>query len=145
MCSHRHQHDSRPLQEGQRNGRAGYEKRQLDALTRHKLCMGSTVTEKHDAQWGVLWRWSHEASSRDRIERALANGCSAKGAQAMNSASTTRTWTAGMPETSKEAAHSSPTAQATAAHSTRLCSSVPAWRPHLRLALQGRCILKVGM
>ena len=72
------------------------------------------------------------------MERAPANGCSANGAQAMNSASTTRMWTAGIPETSKEAAQSSPTAQATAAQSTRLCSSVPEWRAHLRLALQCR-------
>ena len=77
------------------------------------------------------------------MEWAPAKGCSANGAQAIKSASTTRTWTAGIPETSKEAAQSSPTAQATAAQSTRLCSSVPEWRTHLRLALQGRERVKI--
>lgn len=69
------------------------------------------------------------------MARAPAKGCSAKGAQAMKSARTTRMWTAGMPETLKEAAQSRPSAQATAAHSTRLCSSVPDWRLQRRLAL----------
>ena len=70
------------------------------------------------------------------MARACANGCSAKGAHAMNSANTMRMFTAGIPETSYDAAQSSPTIQPTAAHSTRLCSNVVLWRAHLRLALQ---------
>ena len=42
---------------------------------------------------------------------------------------------AGTSEMSPEEEHSSPTAQAAAAHSTRLCSNMTALRAHARLAL----------
>ena len=90
----------------------------------------------HQAGVSARWRGSHDASSAASSALACAKGCSAKSAHTRTSASTTRRLTAGMPEMSSEDEHSSPTAQAAAAHSTRLCSSMVALRAHARLALQ---------
>jgi hypothetical protein len=73
--------------------------------------------------WCTRWRCARE------------RGCSDQGAQHSASARMQRSSTAGVLSTLREGPHSSPTAKAAAAQSTRLCMRLSRWRVHNTNAL----------